>query len=135
MLTDIEIAQNAKMLPIGEIAAQLGVKDDELELYGRYKAKITDDFIKRTADRPNGKLVLVTAINPTPAGEGKTTTTVGLGMAMKKIGKNAKRDIYITWEETCEKLKVLYDKYLNSYTFQKTKKNKNKTAKKSKIKS
>lgn len=89
MLTDIEIAQNAKMLPIGEIAAQLGVKDDELELYGRYKAKITDDFIKRTADRPNGKLVLVTAINPTPAGEGKTTTTVGLGMAMKKIGKNA----------------------------------------------
>lgn len=56
MLTDIEIAQNAKMLPIGEIAAQLGVKDDELELYGRYKAKITDDFIKRTADRPNGKL-------------------------------------------------------------------------------
>lgn len=89
MLTDIEIAQNAKMLPITEIAAGLGVADDELELYGRYKAKITDGFIKRMADRPNGKLILVTAINPTPAGEGKTTTTVGLGMAMKKIGKNA----------------------------------------------
>ena len=89
MLTDIEIAHGAKMLPISEIAAKLGVADDELELYGRYKAKITDGFIKRTADRPYGKLILVTAINPTPAGEGKTTTTVGLGMAMKKIGKNA----------------------------------------------
>ncbi len=89
MLTDIEIAQNAKMLPIQEIAHSLGVTDDELELYGKYKAKINDEFIKRTADRENGKLILVTAINPTPAGEGKTTTTVGLGMAMKKIGKNA----------------------------------------------
>ncbi len=89
MKTDIQIAQEAKMLPITEIAKDLDVKDDELELYGKYKAKITDDFIKRTSDRPNGKLILVTAINPTPAGEGKTTTTVGLGMAMKKIGKNA----------------------------------------------
>lgn len=89
MLTDIEIAHSAKMLPIVEIAAKLGVRDDELELYGRYKAKITDDFIKRTSDRQNGKLILVTAINPTPAGEGKTTTTVGLGMAMEKIGKKA----------------------------------------------
>ena len=89
MKTDIQIAQEAKMLPINEIASKLGIKDDELELYGRYKAKINDSFLKRTADRKNGKLILVTAINPTPAGEGKTTTTVGLGMAMNKIGKNA----------------------------------------------
>ena len=89
MKTDIQIAQEAKMLPIAEIAAELGVADEELELYGRYKAKITDAFLTRTASKKNGKLILVTAINPTPAGEGKTTTTVGLGMAMKKIGKNA----------------------------------------------
>ena len=89
MKTDIEIAREAKMLPISEIAAQLGIEDDELELYGKYKAKINDDFLKRTASRKNGKLILVTAINPTPAGEGKTTTTVGLGMAMSKMGKNA----------------------------------------------
>lgn len=89
MRTDIEIARAAQMRPIGEIAEELGILPDELEPYGRYKAKISDDFIRRTADRPDGKLVLVTAINPTPAGEGKTTTTVGLGMAMKKIGKSA----------------------------------------------
>lgn len=89
MKTDIQIAQEAKMLPITEIAAELGVTDEELELYGRYKAKITDAFLKRTENKKNGKLILVTAINPTPAGEGKTTTTVGLGMAMKKIGKSA----------------------------------------------
>lgn len=89
MRTDIEIAREAKMRPIGEIADELGILPEELEPYGRYKAKISDDFIRRTADRPDGKLILVTAINPTPAGEGKTTTTVGLGMAMKKIGKNA----------------------------------------------
>ena len=89
MKTDIEIAKEAKMLPIAEIAANLGIEDDELELYGKHKAKINDAFLKRMADRKNGKLILVTAINPTPAGEGKTTTTVGLGMAMSKIGKNA----------------------------------------------
>ncbi len=89
MKTDIEIAREAKMLPITEIAHRLGIEDDELELYGKYKAKINDEFLKRTADRKNGKLILVTAINPTPAGEGKTTTTVGLGMAMSKMGKNA----------------------------------------------
>ena len=89
MKTDIQIAQEAKMLPITDIATKLGIEDDELELYGKYKAKINDAFLKRTADRKNGKLILVTAINPTPAGEGKTTTTVGLGMAMSKIGKNA----------------------------------------------
>ena len=89
MKTDIEIAKEAKMLPITEIAKKLDIKDEELELYGNYKAKINDEFLKRTASRKNGKLILVTAINPTPAGEGKTTTTVGLGMAMSKIGKNA----------------------------------------------
>ena len=89
MKTDIEIAREAKMLPISEIARGLGIQDSELELYGNYKAKINDSFLRRTADRKNGKLILVTAINPTPAGEGKTTTTVGLGMAMSKIGKNA----------------------------------------------
>ena len=89
MMTDIEIAKQAKMIPITEIAKDLGIKDEELEQYGRFKAKINDDFLKRTEQRKNGKLILVTAINPTPAGEGKTTTSVGLGMAMRKIGKNA----------------------------------------------
>ena len=89
MKTDIQIATEAKMLPISEIAAKLNIEADELELYGKYKAKINDDFLARTKDKPNGKLILVTAINPTPAGEGKTTTSVGLGMAMNKIGKNA----------------------------------------------
>ena len=89
MKTDIQIAHEAKMLPITDIAHKLGVEDDELELYGRYKAKITDAFERRMQDKPDGKLILVTAINPTPAGEGKTTTTVGLGMAMEKIGRKA----------------------------------------------
>lgn len=89
MLTDIEIARGASMRPIAEVAERLGILPEELEPYGRYKAKIGDEFIQRTADKPNGKLILVTAINPTPAGEGKTTTSVGLGMAMEKIGKNA----------------------------------------------
>ena len=89
MKTDIQIAQEAKMLPITDIATKLGIEDGELELYGKYKAKINDAFLRRTEKRKNGKLILVTAINPTPAGEGKTTTTVGLGMAMSKIGKNA----------------------------------------------
>ena len=89
MLTDIEIAQNTKMKPIAEIASALGITDEELIPYGRYKAKIDDGFEKRMADKPDGKLILVTAINPTPAGEGKTTTTIGLGQAMAKIGKSA----------------------------------------------
>ena len=88
MLSDIEIAQGAKLLPISEIAKKIGLLEEEYEPYGRYKAKITDDFIKRMENKPEGKLILVTAINPTPAGEGKTTTTVGLAMAMNKIGKN-----------------------------------------------
>ena len=89
MKTDIEIAQAASMLPIHEIADRLGILPEELEPYGRYKAKLSESVYARLADRPDGKLVLVTAINPTPAGEGKTTTTVGLGQAMKNIGKNA----------------------------------------------
>ena len=87
--TDIEIAQGAKMLPIEEIAAKLSIERKDLELYGDYKAKIKDELYDRLKDKKDGKLVLVTAINPTPAGEGKTTTTVGLGQAMQKIGKKA----------------------------------------------
>ena len=89
MLSDIEIASQTKLKPITEIAEELGIFPDELELYGKVKAKITDECQKRLASKKDGKLILVTAINPTPAGEGKTTTTVGLGMAMKKIGKRA----------------------------------------------
>ena len=87
MLSDIEIAQGATLKRIDEIAEQIGLLPEEYEPYGHYKAKITDAFLNRMADKPNGKLILVTAINPTPAGEGKTTTSVGLGMAMNKIGK------------------------------------------------
>ena len=89
MKTDIEIASEAKLLPIKEIADKLGLGEEEYDLYGKYKAKIDDSFLNRMADRKDGKLILVTAINPTPAGEGKTTTSVGLGMAMEKIGKRA----------------------------------------------
>ena len=87
MLSDIEIAQGATLKRIDEIANQIGLLPEEYEPYGHYKAKITDAFLNRMADKPNGKLILVTAINPTPAGEGKTTTSVGLGMAMNRIGK------------------------------------------------
>lgn len=89
MKTDIEIAQEARMLPIKDVAASIGINEDELEFYGKYKAKLSDSLAERLADKPDGKLILVTAINPTPAGEGKTTTSIGLGMAMKKIGKKA----------------------------------------------
>ena len=89
MLTDIEIASQASMLPITEVAAGLGVCADELEPYGRYKAKFSEEVFSRLADASDGKLILVTAINPTPAGEGKTTTTVGLGETMPRIGKKA----------------------------------------------
>ena len=88
MLTDIEIAQACKMKPIVEVAKKAGLDEDDLELYGKYKAKISADVWKRLENKKDGKLVLVTAINPTPAGEGKTTTTVGLGQAMHKMGKN-----------------------------------------------
>lgn len=89
MLSDIEIAQQTKMQPIAKIAASLGIHEEELEPYGRYKAKLNQSLFDRLQGKTDGKLVLVTAINPTPAGEGKTTTTAGLGEAMAKIGKNA----------------------------------------------
>lgn len=89
MKTDIQIAQEATMLPIKDVAASIGIKEDDLELYGKYKAKISDELINRTKKNPDGKLILVTAINPTPAGEGKTTTSVGLGEAFVRLGKKA----------------------------------------------
>ncbi len=87
MKTDIEIAQEATMLPIKDVAAAYGIKEDDLELYGKYKAKLTDELWEEVKDRRDGKLVLVTAINPTPAGEGKTTTSIGLGDALSRLGK------------------------------------------------
>ena len=89
MKTDIQIAQEAVMAPIKKVAASIGIQEEHLELYGKYKAKLTDELWDEIKDRPNGKLVLVTAINPTPAGEGKTTTSVGLGQAMAKLNKKA----------------------------------------------
>ena len=89
MKTDIQIAQEATMQPIKEVAASIGIMEDDLELYGKYKAKLSDELMERTKNNPNGKLILVTAINPTPAGEGKTTTSVGLGQAFGKLGKKA----------------------------------------------
>jgi len=89
MKSDIEIAQEARLLPITEVAARLEIAEDELELYGKYKAKLSDELMHRVKDAADGKLILVTAINPTPAGEGKTTTSVGLGQAFGKLGKKA----------------------------------------------
>ena len=89
MKSDIQIAQEATMLPIKEVAASIGIEEDDLELYGKYKAKLSDDLIEKTKNNQDGKLILVTAINPTPAGEGKTTTSVGLGQAFGKLGKKA----------------------------------------------
>lgn len=89
MKSDIQIAQEAEMIPIKEVAEKLGIGEDDLELYGKYKAKLSDELIERVKDQPDGKLILVTAINPTPAGEGKTTTSVGLGQAFGRLGKKA----------------------------------------------
>lgn len=89
MKTDIQIAQEAEMLPIKEVAAGIGVSEDDIELYGKYKAKLSDEFMNKIKDNKDGKLILVTAINPTPAGEGKTTVTVGLGEAFGKLGKKS----------------------------------------------
>ena len=89
MKTDIEIAQEAKLLPIKEVAKKLDITEDDLELYGKYKAKLTDELWEQVKDREDGKLILVTAINPTPAGEGKTTVTVGLGQALGKMNKKS----------------------------------------------
>lgn len=89
MKSDIQIAQETTLLPIKEVAASIGIEEDDLELYGKYKAKISDELIEKSKNNPDGKLILVTAINPTPAGEGKTTTSVGLGQAFGKLGKKA----------------------------------------------
>lgn len=89
MMTDIEIAQSAELVHIKEVAASIGIAEDDLEFYGKYKAKLSDELIAKSKNNPDGKLILVTAINPTPAGEGKTTTSVGLGEAFGKLGKKA----------------------------------------------
>ena len=89
MKTDIEIAREAKLEPIGKIAEQLGLSDDDIELYGKYKCKLTEDYLRSLENKKDGKLILVTAINPTPAGEGKTTTSIGLAMGLNKLGKKA----------------------------------------------
>ena len=86
--SDIEIAQEAQMLDIREVAAKVGVAEDDLELYGKYKAKISDDLYSKLEDKKDGKLILVTAINPTPAGEGKTTITIGLHRHLIRWAKN-----------------------------------------------
>src|SRR5206468_8193173 len=89
MLSDLEIAQRARLKPIAEIAAGLGLEEDELELYGKHKAKVALSVMQRLAGRPNGKYIDVTAITPTPLGEGKTTTTIGLSMALNRVGCRA----------------------------------------------
>ena len=88
MKTDIQIAQEAEMIHIREVAARYGIAEDDLELYGKYKAKLSYELIEKTKQTKDGKLILVTAINPTPAGEGKTTTSIGLSQAFGKLGKN-----------------------------------------------
>ena len=89
MKTDVQIAQESKMLPISEVAAKIGIFEDDLNHYGKYKAKVSLDVLERLKDKPDGKLILVTAITPTPAGEGKTTVNIGLSMGLNKIGKTA----------------------------------------------
>ena len=89
MKTDIQIAQESTMLPIKDVAANYGITEDDLELYGKYKAKFSDEFMNSLDEKPDGKLVLMTAINPTPAGEGKTTTSIGLAQAFEKLGKKS----------------------------------------------
>ena len=88
-MTDIEIVQAAKLENIKDVAAKLDISEDDLEMYGKYKAKLSDEYLEKIKDNKDGKLILVTAINPTPAGEGKTTVTVGLGQAMAKLGKKS----------------------------------------------
>lgn len=89
MLSDIQIAQKTELKPITEIAKMLDIEPKDLEIYGDYKAKIKKSYQQKISQNPDGKLILVTAVNPTPAGEGKTTTTIGLGQAMWKIGKKS----------------------------------------------
>ena len=87
MKSDIQIAQDAELLHIRDVAAEIGIEEDDLEFYGKYKAKLSDELIKKTENNKDGKLILVTAINPTPAGEGKTTVSIGLAQALNKMGK------------------------------------------------
>jgi len=87
MKSDLQITQEAKLKPITKIAASIGIKEDELDLYGKYKAKVSPDILKRLKDRPQGKYIVVTAVTPTPLGEGKTVTSIGLGQGLAKIGK------------------------------------------------
>jgi len=87
MKSDLQIAQEAKLKPITKIADSIGIKEDELDLYGKYKAKISPDILKRLKDKPQGKYIVITAITPTPLGEGKTVTSIGLGQGLAKIGK------------------------------------------------
>ena len=101
MLTDVEIAQSAKMKPIVEVAQKVGLDEDDLELYGKYKAKISLEAIKKLDQNEDGKLILVTAINPTPAGEGKTTTMIGLSQALNKLGKKSVVRCKTNRLETC----------------------------------
>ena len=89
MKTDIEIAQECELAPIAEVAKQLALSEDDIELYGKYKAKLSEELLQSLKGRERGKLILVTAINPTPGGEGKTTTSIGLGEAFGKLGKKA----------------------------------------------
>ena len=104
MLSDIEIAQSADMKRISEIAAGLGIEEDDIEPYGHYKAKLSEKLFSKLADKENGKLILVTAINPTPAGEGKTTISVGLSDALRRIGKTRTSFRYegrSSWRRLC----------------------------------
>jgi formate--tetrahydrofolate ligase len=104
--TDIEIAQETPMRPIHEVVAELGIDEKYLELYGKYKAKIDYRLLSDLTDSPNGKLVLVTAITPTPAGEGKTTTTVGLADGLRRIGKKAMTMLGLPKVPSAEKIDV-----------------------------
>ena len=101
MKSDIQIAQEAKMEPIVKIAEKINLTEDDIELYGKYKCKISLDVLKKNKDKKDGKLILVTAINPTPAGEGKSTVTVGLGQAFCKKGKKCSNSIKRTFFRTC----------------------------------
>ena len=106
MKTDIEIAQEAQLLPITEVAKALDMTMDDLELYGKYKAKISDEYLKKIEGNKDGKLILVTAINPTPAGEGKTTTSVGLGQAFGKLGVMCEDNISLAVTNQIDKCKT-----------------------------
>ena len=120
MKTDIQIAQEAELMHIKDVAASIGISEEELEFYGKYKAKLSDELWENVKDRKDGKLVLVTAINPTPAGEGKTTITVGLGEAFAKINKKGRcrkyyyKKIFETWQNARIYQQDLFNKGVNA---------------------